>query len=170
MAVRRYCVWQCHVFLTRSLPITVLEMALSGGTSDPPEPSRITIKFALVVEARGDVNENELQATDALNRATKTVGTLRPVPQIVGRMRSAIGIGTKVGTELQTFENTWDVLLKRMALFNKIVAGVAEVSRIRRFVPSPSECRIDSPVYVVGLVGDIGGEPGMCVARHSHRR
>ena len=140
-------------------------MPLGGGTSDLPG---IMIKFVLAVDARGNVNANELQAADAANRAAKTVSTLRPTPQIAGRTRSAIGIGTKVGTELQTFENTWSVLLQRMALFNKIVAGVAEVYGIQRFVPSPSECRIDSPVYVVGLVGDIGREPGLCVSRHSH--
>ena len=143
-------------------------MPLGGGTSDAPERSGSTIKFALAVEARGDVNAKELQATDAVNRATEAISALHPAPQVVGQVDSAIGTVTQVATELQTFENTWNVLLQRMALFNKIVAGVAEVSRIQRPVPSPSECRIDSPVYVVGLVCDIGREPGLCVARHSH--
>ena len=151
----------------RSLPIKVLEMPLGGGTSDPAESSGITIKFALAVEVRGDANANELQATDAVNRGTEASGTLRPAPRIVGQVDSAIGTGTQVATELQTFENTWNVLLKRMALFNKIVGGVAEVFRIQRLGPSPSECRIDSPIYVVGLVCDIGREPGLCAARHS---
>ena len=146
----------------------MLEVPLGGDTSDPPEPSEITMKFALSVEARGDNNANELQAADAVKRATKTVSSSRRTPQIVGRMRSAIGIGTKVAAEVQAFENTWNVLLKRMALFNKIVAGVAEVSGIRRLAPSLSECHIDSPVYVIGLVCDIGCEPGLCVVRHSH--
>ena len=143
-------------------------MALSGGTSDAPERSGITIKFTLVVEAREDVNANELQATDAVNRATEAISALRPTPQIVGQVDSAIGTGTQVATELQTFENTWNVLLQRMALFNEIVAGVAEVSRIRYLAPCLSECRIDSPVCVVGLVGDIVCEPGLCVVRHPH--
>ena len=100
-----------------------------------PERLGITIKFALAVEARGDVDANELQATDAIKRATEVISALRPTPQIVGKVDSAIGAGTQVATELQTFENTWNVLLKRMDLFNKIVAGIAEVSGIQRLVP-----------------------------------
>ena len=146
----------------------MLEIPLGGGTSDPPERSEITIKFALAVETRGDVNANELQATDAVNRATEATSAFSPAPRIVGQVDSAIGAGTQVATELQTFENTWNVLLKRMTSFNKVVAGIAEVSRIQCLALSLSECRIDSPVYVIGLVGDIGGEPGLCVARHSH--
>jgi hypothetical protein len=48
----------------------VLEVPLSGGTSDPPECSGITIKLALTVEVRGDVDINELQVqvTDAVKQ------------------------------------------------------------------------------------------------------
>ena len=113
----------------------MLEVPLGGGTSDAPERSGITIKFALVVEARGDVNPNELQATDAVNQATEAIRALHPTPQIVGQVDSAIGTVTQIATELQTVENTWNVLLQRMALFNKIAAGVAEVARIQRLVP-----------------------------------
>ena len=152
----------------RSLPITVLEVSLGGGTSDPPERSGITIKFTLAVEARGDVNANELQATDAVNRATEAISALSPTPQIVGQVDSAMGTGTKVATELQTVENAWDVLLNRTDLFDQIMGGVAEVSGIQRLAPSPSECCIDSPVHVFGLVDDIVRDPGMCVTRYSH--
>ena len=148
----------------------MLEVPLGGGTSDPPERSEITIKFALAVETRGDVNAHELQATDAVNQATEAISAFRPAPRIVGQVDSAIGTGTQVATEHQTFGNTWNVLLERMGVFNRIVAGVAEVSRIQCLALSLSECRTDSPVYVIGLVGDIGGEPGLCVARHSHWR
>ena len=109
----------------------MLEIPLGGGTSDAPVRSEITIEFALTAEPRGDVDANKLQATDAVNKATETVSALRPTPQIVGQVNSAIGTGTQVATELQTFENTWNVLLKRMDLFNKIVAGIAEVSGIQ---------------------------------------
>ena len=139
-------------------------MLLGGGTSDALEHSRITIKFVFAAEPCGDVDANKLQATDAVERATETVSALHPTPQIVGQVDSGIGTVTQVATELQTFENTWNVLLQRMALFNKIVAGIAEVSGIQYLAPSPSECRIDSPVYVVGLVGDIVREPGLCVS------
>ena len=143
-------------------------MPLGGGTSDAPERSGITIKFALAVDAHGNVDKNKLQATDAVNKATETVNAFRPTPQIVGQVNSAIGTGTQVTTELQTFENTWNVLLQRMALFNKIVGGIAEVSGFVLLAASPPKCRIDSPIYVVGLVCDIGREPGLCDARHSH--
>ncbi|KAH0826228.1 hypothetical protein J3R83DRAFT_5686 [Lanmaoa asiatica] len=105
--------------------IEVLEVPLAGGTSDVPQPSGITIKFALAAQPRGDANAYELQATDAINRATGTTSAL--APQIVGLVDSAINTGNTVVTEVQTFENTWGILLQRMALFNKIVAGVAEI-------------------------------------------
>ena len=133
-----------------------------------PVRSGITIKFAFTAEPRGVVDANELQATDAVKLATETVSAFRPTPQIVGQVDSAIGTGTKVATELRTFENTWNVLLSRMALFSKIVGGIAEVSGIQRFVLPPSECRIDSSVYLVGLVCGMGREPGLCIARYSH--
>ena len=145
----------------------MLEVPLGGGTSAAPELSEITIKFAFDTEPCGNVNANELQATDAIKSATETVSVLRPTPQIVEQADSAIGTVTKVATELQTFENTWSVLLQRMALFNKIVAGIAEVSGLQRLVSSPSECCIDSPVYIVGLVCDICREPGLCCSTFS---
>ena len=148
----------------------MLELTLGTGTSDGPERLGITIKFALAAESRGDVDANKLQATDAVKKATEAISAFRPTPQIVGQVDSAIGTATKVSTELQTFEDTWNVLLKRMALFNKIVGGIAEVCGIQRLSPSPPELRIDSPIYVVGLVCDIIREPGLCVARHSHQR
>ena len=112
----------------------MLEIPLGGGTSHAPEASGITIKFTLAVEARGD-NANELQAIDAVNRATEAISAPHLTPQIVRQVDPGIGTGTQVLMELQTFENTWNILLQRMTLFNKIVAGIAEVSRIRRFVP-----------------------------------
>jgi hypothetical protein len=142
----------------------VLEIPLGEGTSNASVRSGIMIKFALTAELRGVANVNEQQATDAVIRATEAISAFRPTPQIVGQVVSAIGVGTNVATELQTFENTWSILLKRMDSFNKIVAGIAEVSGIQRLVPSSSDCRIDSSVCVVGLVCDIGREPGLCFA------
>ena len=145
-------------------------MPLRGSTSHAPEASGIMIKFAFTAEPRGDVGADELQVTDAVNRATEAISALRRTPQIVGQVDSEIGTGTKVATELQTLENAWDVLLNRMALFSQVVAGIAEVSGIQRRAPSPSECRIDSTIYVFGLVDDIVREAGMCVTRYSHSR
>lgn len=75
---------------------------------------------------RGEIGADELQATDAVTRATEMVSVLRPTPQIAGP--EDLATYTNVVTELQTFENTWGVLLQRMDSFNRIVAGIAEVS------------------------------------------
>ncbi|KAG6377914.1 WD40-repeat-containing domain protein [Boletus reticuloceps] len=105
----------------------VLEVPLPKDSPDEQVDSpEITIKFALTVELRGNVDADELQATDAVNKATEMVNALA-TPQIVGLAGSVINTGINIATELQTFENTWSVLLKRMALFNKIVAGIAEI-------------------------------------------
>lgn len=106
----------------------MLEVPLPKDTSDGQiHSSGIMIKFALTVEARGDIDAEELQATDAVDRATEMVSALSPTPQIVDLADPEINAGTNVATRLQTFENTWGVLLQRMALFNKIAAGIAEV-------------------------------------------
>ena len=102
----------------------MLEIPLGRGTSNALNSSGITIKFAITC---GDVNANELHATDAVEGATETVSVLRTTPQNVEQVDSAISTGTGVATEPQTFENTWNVLLQRITLFNKIVAGIAEV-------------------------------------------
>ncbi|KAH0826236.1 hypothetical protein J3R83DRAFT_5695 [Lanmaoa asiatica] len=113
---------------TDAISVTkVLEVPLAGGTSDASEPSGITIKFALAAQPRGDANANELHATDAIDRATEVTSALAPTTQIVGLVDSAIDAGNAVVTEVQTCENTWGILLQRMAIFNKIVAGVAEI-------------------------------------------
>ena len=135
MAVRGNWARQCHVSLTRSLPIKVLEVPLGGGTSAAPERSGITIHFAFAAEPGEDVNANELQATDVVKRAMGAVSSFRPTPQIVGQAGPAIDTGTNIATGLQIFENTWNVLLQRMALFNTIVAGIAEVSGVQRLPP-----------------------------------
>jgi len=146
--------------------VKVIEVPLRKNTSHGKiRSSGITIKFAVTVEMRGDMGADELQATDAVTGAIGMVSVLRPTPQIVGLADSAVN--TNVVTELQTFENTWGVLLQRMDLFNRIVAGIAEVSDIQRLAPSPSECGIDSSVCVAGLVCDIGCESGLSFARHS---
>jgi hypothetical protein len=106
--------------------IKVLEDTLRKNTPDGSDLSGITIKFALAAEPRGDIDADERQATDAVTRATE-VNPLSSTPATVGLLSSAVDTGTNIATELQTFETTWGVLLKRMELFNKIVDGVAQV-------------------------------------------
>ena len=151
----------------RSLPIIVIEVPLDDATSSATQPSRIVIKLSLATTPQGETKADELQAAEATKRAMEEVGALG-APQIVTQVDLAISTGADIATGLQTFENTWGVLLQRMATFNKIVAGIAEVSGIRDLAPFLSESRIDSPLHVVGLVGDIGRESGLChLPRHA---
>lgn len=113
--------------------IKVLEVPLRRDASDTPNPSGITIKFALAAELRGDINADEIQATDAVNKATEMTSALNPSPQIAGLVDSTINTGNNVVTKVQTFENTWGVLLQRMQSFNQIVAGIVEVFGSRSF-------------------------------------
>ena len=110
----------------------MLEDTLLVGKNDPnvPDVSGITIKFALAAEPRGGANADERQATDAVTRAIG-VNPLNSTPAAVGLLSSAVDTGTNVVTELQTFETTWEVLLQKMELFNKIVDGIAQVFGVR---------------------------------------
>ena len=108
-------------------PIIVLEETLRKDASDGSDLSGMTIKFALVAEPRGDVNADQRQAIDAVTRATEAVGALGPTPAVVDHLSSVVDTGANAVAEVQTFENTWGVLLQRMELFNKIVAEIAQV-------------------------------------------
>lgn len=83
----------------------------------------------------GPVNAGEHQAADAVTRATETVDAFSSTPAVVGLLSSAVDAGTNVATKVQTFETTWGVLLKRMDLFNKIVADIAQVFGANRLHP-----------------------------------
>ena len=109
-----------------SSAIIVLEDTLRAGkdASDESDLSGMTISFALAAQPLGDVNADERQARDAVNRAT---APLSSTPAAVGLLGSAVDTGTNVVTEAQTFETTWGVLLHRMELFNGIVDGIAQV-------------------------------------------
>ena len=110
----------------------MFEHALRGDSSDGSNLSEITIKFALAAEPRADVNADERQASDAVAAATAVINPLSSTPAAVGLLGSAVDTTAKISTELQTFETTWDVLLQRMELFNKIVGGIVQVRDARR--------------------------------------
>ena len=92
-------------------PIVVFEETLRRDASDGSDLSGITIKFALV----------------AVTKATEAVGALGPTPAVVDGLISVVDTGTNAVAKVQTFENTWGVLLQRMELFNKIVTEIAQV-------------------------------------------
>ncbi|KAI9571696.1 hypothetical protein HD554DRAFT_1808801 [Boletus coccyginus] len=88
---------------------------------------KFTIKFALDAEpSRGDLDADERQARDVVSRANKAVNRLHTRTAVV-LMSSVVDAGTTVFTKMQTFETTWDVLLRRMELFNKIVTDIAQI-------------------------------------------
>ena len=105
----------------------VLEDMLCKDTSDHSDHSGITIKFALAAAPCGDVHADERQAMDAITKATDAINPLPSTPTSVEIVGSTVDTGTSVVTEVQTFENTWAVLLRRLGLFNKIVTGVAQI-------------------------------------------
>lgn len=107
--------------------IKVLEETLARDTSDGAGLSGITIKFALAIKPREDVNADKRQATDAVTTALETVGRLRSTPAVVGLLSTAVDTGTNVVAELQTLQTTWGVLLDRMGRFNNIVGAIAQV-------------------------------------------
>ena len=150
--------------------IKVLEANLDKDTLDGTDLFGIAIKFALATEElREDVNADERRAKYAVTKATETVNVLGSPPAAVDRLNSAINNGNKVANETQAFQTTWSVLLKRIELFNKIVADIAEVFAFCLH-PSRSQRATDSPIYVAGLVSYISCDPGLSVARHVCRR
>jgi len=112
--------------------VKVFEDALSKGTSGGSDLSEIKIKFSLHAEPGGDLGADGRQTTDAVTRANEAIDPLRCTPAAVALMSSVVDASTKVSTEVQAFETTWDVLLQRMELFNKIVAGIAQVFDAQR--------------------------------------
>ena len=107
--------------------IKVLEATLGKGAPDGSDLSEFAIKFALAAEPCGDVNANKLQATDAIIKTAEAASVPGSAPMVVGLLSSGVDTGANVTTKVQTFETTWGVLLKRMELFNKIVADIAQV-------------------------------------------
>ena len=109
--------------------VKVLEATIGPDPSDEPDLLGSTIKFALAAEPRADVDSDKRQAARAVTMATEMATALR-APAVVEPSSSAVDAATNAVIELQTFETTWDVLLRRVELFNKIVADVAQVVRL----------------------------------------
>jgi len=107
----------------------VLEYTFRNVTSDKSDLPGLTIQFALVAERRSDIDADERQATDAAAGATAAVNPLNSTPAAIELLSSAVDVGTNVVTEVQTFESTWDVLLQRIELFDRIVTDIAQVFR-----------------------------------------
>ncbi|KAG9311660.1 hypothetical protein JVU11DRAFT_7895 [Chiua virens] len=105
----------------------VIKRTLGAIASSGSDLSGPTIKFALAVKLSERSNANELQARDALATAIKMVTPLSSMPGAVDLVTSMVQSGPAVMTQLQSFETTWDVLLKRLKLFDTIVTKIAEI-------------------------------------------
>ncbi|KAN0081238.1 Quinonprotein alcohol dehydrogenase-like superfamily [Tylopilus felleus] len=107
----------------------VLEDQLRNNAAHEPDLPGITIKFALVVEPRGNVDADDRQATHAVTAATDGVIPLSTTPAAVGLLSSAVNTGTSIATDVQAVETThvWAVLMERIELLDKIVSGIAEI-------------------------------------------
>ena len=114
--------------------ITVFEEDLGGSTSGWSGLSGMTLKFTFTAESPERGNANELQAANAVAQATEGVNVVGPIPSPVDLMSLAVDTISNVVTDVQTFDNTWGVLLDRMELFNKIVTDIAQVLDIRCLV------------------------------------
>ena len=80
----------------------------------------MTIKFVFAAQAPEGGTADQLQATAAVDQATEAIGTLSSTPAAADLLTSAVDAGTTTFTEVQTFETTWSVLLKRLELFNRL--------------------------------------------------
>ena len=105
----------------------MLEETVGKHVSGDGPDSAITITFSLTTESHQASDAAGCQAADAVSRATGALGPLGATPQTVVQLGPVVDTSTTIITEAQTFETTWGVLLKRMALFNKIVADVVTV-------------------------------------------
>ena len=100
------------------------------GGSDSP----VIIKFSVTTESRDAGLAVERQAADAVTKATAPLDPLGSTPQAIVQVGSMVDTGTTILAKAQTFETTWGILLKRMALFNVIVTGIAAVFDVHRLV------------------------------------
>ena len=144
--------------------VKVLEATIGPDPSDEPDLPGNTIMFALTADPRTEVDSDERQAVGAITMATEMATALR-APAVVEPLNSAVDAATNVAVELQTFETTWDVLLRRVELFNKIVADVTQVVRLHCFHRSCSQRDLDSPVRLPSLVRFIGCSQGLSVVQ-----
>ena len=142
--------------------VKVLEATIGPDPSDEPDLSGNTIMFALAAEPRTEVDSDERQAVGTVTMATEMATALR-TPAIVEPSSSAVDAATNAVIGLQTFETTWDVLLRRVEFFNKIVVDVAQVVRLQCFHHSCSQRDADSPVRVPSLVRYISCNQGFSV-------
>ena len=108
----------------------MFEENLDKDASDTSDLSELSIKFVLAADSRESASVAGVQAADVFAQATEGVSAFGPMPRTVRFTTSAIGTATNVVTKAQTFANTWNVLLERMELLNRIVADITQVSNI----------------------------------------
>ena len=125
------------------------------------------IKFTFAAQPREGANADQLQATAAVNQANEAIATLSSTPAAADLLASAVDTGATAVTEIQTFETTWSVLLKRLELFNKIVTDIAAVIGVQPPASLAYHPNLaDSSVYITGLVCHISCEQRLFVPQN----
>ena len=144
----------------------VFEERLRKDTSNGSDLSGFTIKFTFAAQPPEGVNAVQLQAAAAVNQVVEGIGILGSTPAAVDLLALAAGTGTTVVTEVQTFETTWGVLVKRLELFNKIVTNIATVIGFHSLPSLAHRVNLADPsVHVTGLVCYISREQSTSVPR-----
>ena len=114
--------------------IKVFEENLGRNTSDRSGLSGTTLKFTLTDKSPEGANADDLRAGDAVAQAAEGITAVGRIPRPVDLASSAVDITANAVAEVQTFDDTWGVLLDRMTLFNRIVTDIAQVLGIRCLV------------------------------------
>ena len=114
--------------------IKVFEENLGRNTSDRSGLSGTKLKFTLTAESPEGGNADDLQAPDAVAQAAEGVTAIGRIPRPVDLTSSGVDATANAVAEVQTFDDTWGVLLDRMKLFNRIVTDIAQVLGIRCLV------------------------------------
>lgn len=151
-------------FIDTICTIKVFEATLGKNTPDE-SGSGFTIKFLFTAEPRKSGDAMEHQATDAVTRAAKVIGSVSSTPMAMGLVTDAV---SSITAKVQGFESTWGVLLERMALFNTIVSDIVAVFDVHLLDVSVSEADIDPPVHFSGLVCYFSCESGELIAHYPY--
>ena len=96
--------------------IKVFEENLGGNTSGQSSLMGTILKFTLTAESPMGGNANKLQAANVVAETTKGVSTVSPISRFVDLTISVVDTTTNVITKVQTFNNTWSILLERIEL------------------------------------------------------
>jgi hypothetical protein len=92
---------------------------------DAPRSTSAVGSASGLVDLYSDADKR--QAKQVVTDATRAIDPLGSTPAAAAVLSSVVDVGSKVVSGVEAFNNTWGTMLKRIELFNKIVASIAEV-------------------------------------------